>query len=402
MLSHRPIYVVLGACSLLACTTPVANHSAVVVPVFEVRHSANKDAATYARLGKYHHDRGNIDLAREAYLHAITLDSRQLPSRNALAVIDADEGRLDEAVVLLKSVVADFPALAYPISNLGYLYYLQGQFDNAVTVLESAVTLDPASERARSNLRLAKAAAGSQEELAKLDKSISEESRRVNAGVPILSDVDRANSTPAVAAPQTAVASLLSGSIASVQSRLFLNAMTESRFDIVKTTANVFDLKVRQPELKVRQSPLAPPPSAPEAAGMVAQRSKSPIPFQPAKASHFDDAFVEITNGNGVQGFAGRLRLVLVRQGFVIARLSNARPYIQEVTEIQYRAGYENQATLLRAALHDEHVVLHAMQSTGAADIKLVLGKTGASHMLADAAIVRKVETTHQAVLTGT
>ena len=349
MRNHYSPFFVLGACFLQACTTPVANRAAVIVPFSEVRHSANMDAATYAALGKYHHDRGEFDLAREAYLQSIALDRHQLASRNALAAIDARQGRLTEATEMLKSVVADFPAVAYPISNLGYLYYLQGQYDSAVTLLEHAVALDATNDRARSNLRLAKAAEGSQQELAKIKQSISARSESAQADVTARLDADPVISKPSGEVKPVTAAEPVSVAVSTARGTPFLSVMTKSRFDLVKTAANVFELKTRAPH----SSAVLPP--------------------------NISDGSIEIANGNGVHGLAGRLRPVLARQGFVIARLSNAPPYSQQVTEIRYRAGYQNQATRLRAALHDKYVVLHAMQWTGPADIKLVLGKDAVS-----------------------
>lgn len=384
MTIHRPLSMVVGACFLQACTIPVAQHAAVVVPTFEVRHSANKDAATYARLGKYHHDHGDLDLARAAYLQSIALDGRQLGSRNALAAIDVQQGRLDEASRLLEGVVRDFPALAYPVSNLGYVHYLQGHFETAVTMLERAVALDSAGKLARNNLSMVRAVVASHTELAKINASTADQSMGGGPAPVVRPEVARNVIALLPTVLRAAVTSAPVSATQAPQSQPFLNAVTRSRFDVVQTAANVLELKVRTP------MPLAPVLQSPPAEQVVS--------VQPPVSSGVS---IEIANGNGVRGLAGRLRVALHGQGIAVARLSNIRPYTEQVTRIQYRAGHEIQAALLRDALHDKHVVLDATQWTGATNIRLVLGKDAASRLGGNRAIASKNEATLHGAAAG-
>jgi tetratricopeptide (TPR) repeat protein len=52
------------------------------------------------------------------------------------------------------------PLAVYALSNLCYLSFLQGDFDQAVTTCRSALAVDPGFTAARNNLALAHAAAG--------------------------------------------------------------------------------------------------------------------------------------------------------------------------------------------------------------------------------------------------
>lgn len=156
MFTHRPLVLALGACLLQACVAPPTKQAAAtefaIQPVLRVRHSADQNGATYYQLGKYHLGRGNLDFARSAFEASITLDSQQLEARNALAALDAQEGKLDEAKALLQQIVADYPEVAHPYNNLGYVYFLQNNYDAAVTTLQRALALDSGNERARNNL----------------------------------------------------------------------------------------------------------------------------------------------------------------------------------------------------------------------------------------------------------
>lgn len=162
MFTLRPIVIVLGAGLLQACVAPPTQKELAMQPVLRVRHSADQTAATYYQLGKYHQERGNVDLARAAYAYSVDLDGRQLEARNALAAIHAQQGRLEDAKVLLLQLVAEYPAVAHPYNNLGFVHYLQGNYDAAVATLQRALVLDSENQRTRNNLQAAKV------ELAKL------------------------------------------------------------------------------------------------------------------------------------------------------------------------------------------------------------------------------------------
>ncbi len=169
MLKLRQIGIALSTCALQACVAPPTTQELTIQPLLRVRNSAQQTAMTYYQLGKYHQERGNLELALAAYTHSIALDNRQLEPRNAAAAILARQGNLDEAKAMLLKLVADYPSVAHPYNNLGYVYYLQGDFDLAASTLQQALVLDSADGRARNNLKLAEAAMASQRELAKME-----------------------------------------------------------------------------------------------------------------------------------------------------------------------------------------------------------------------------------------
>ena len=48
---------------------------------------------------------------------------------------------------------------------------------------------------------------------------------------------------------------------------------------------------------------------------------------------------VEVANGSGVAGLAKRTSSSLQKRGYAVSRLTNQIPYMQVITEIQYRRG---------------------------------------------------------------
>ena len=339
MMHSRPLAVLFGSCILQACVAPAVQQTTHIEPVFQIHHSADKTATTYAQLGKYHQNRGNLVLARAAYVQSIGLDGRQLAARNGLAAIESQQGNLGDAVMLLQSVIADFPAIAQPYNNLGYVYYLQGNFTEAVKTLEKAVTLDAGNAHARNNLRWARAAEGSQAELAIIQRHLPQSPVTVVGGITAVALP--APKVPNFSAPVTPLSPPM---------------------EIVQLLPNLFELKPRTPvtTAEPRSRSVVVNTEVPVSSGQQT----------PVRAT----LRLEIANGNGIRGLALQVSKSLGRQGLVAARLSNALPFSQRVTEIQYRSGYEQQALLLQKAMHGHNFLMHMTTLTGGVDVRMVLG----------------------------
>lgn len=143
---------------LSGCTASHAPPQWQVQGVQRISHSAGQNAVTYFELGKFYQARGQLVLAAEAFAASIALDPQQLAARNALAVLDARQGRLEQAATALLVLVRDFPEAAQPLNNLGYVYYLQGKLAQASGMLEQAMARDGGTALARNNLQLVQAA----------------------------------------------------------------------------------------------------------------------------------------------------------------------------------------------------------------------------------------------------
>ena len=143
---------------LSGCTASHAPPQWQIQGVQRTSHSAGQNAVTYFELGKFYQARGQLVLAAEAFAASIALDPQQLVARNALAVLDARQGRLEQAATALLVLVRDFPEAAQPLNNLGYVYYLQGELAQASSMLEQAMARDGGTALARNNLQLVQAA----------------------------------------------------------------------------------------------------------------------------------------------------------------------------------------------------------------------------------------------------
>ena len=78
--------VIGGGLLLQGCGAPPSRPLAMQ-PVMRV--SQDNQVASWNRLGRFHHERGQLSLALGAYAQSLSLDANQLEARNAVAVIEA-------------------------------------------------------------------------------------------------------------------------------------------------------------------------------------------------------------------------------------------------------------------------------------------------------------------------
>lgn len=349
------VLAIVGAGLMQACGAPV-RAPLKVEPVQRVSQSIDQSAAGWYRLGKYHHERGQASLALGAYAQSLSLDGGQLDARNAVAALDAQQGRLEDARKALELLVADYPGEVQPHNNLGYVYYLQGDYPAAVAMLRRALAMD-ANARAYANLQMAERALRDGPPASAL------------AAAPAAS---ASASAAAAAAAATAGAGADAGAAAAAPAP---GAAALSRMELVELHPNVLELKLRA----AATAPLAVAmPAATKAAAAPATASATaPVasiasiaPGTPAAAR----VRLEVVNGNGVEGLARRYRQVLTQAGIAVDRIRNERPYRQQTTTIHYRPGAEAQAAKLQLALPGS-AALQASDQMAAAELRLILGK---------------------------
>ena len=206
---------------------------------------------------------------------------------------------------MLLAVVADYPAVALPYNNLGYVYYLQGDYGAAAATLRKALALEGGNDRARNNLRLAENA----------------------MALP-----------PAVLpCPSPHVCSARAADTCG-RDRADADGAGAERDGADRTGPERLRAQAQGAPLAAIAPLLAPAPA------------NTPAPL----------ARVEIANGNGVTGMAKRMKQALGRQGIAVSRLTNARPYRQLETTIEYRAGHAQSAEQLRDALRGQPALVAA------------------------------------------
>lgn len=317
--------------TLAGCASSVSHQQPQpwkVEPVLDVRHGAQSSEAYYA-LGRYHDGSQAWDKAIDAYRKAIAADAHNVEAYNALGVALARLHRFEDAEASLRQAVGIGPDRAHVRSNLGFVLLLAGRPREAVTELQTALTLDGENVTARANLR--EAMARSAQQSAQPPEHREAMSRTTEVPAP--------PSTPVgVSAP------------------------------LVEASAAVAVVPVNRPLLD-RSTALAA--SGP----LVAADPIAPMSL-PAPQAAMDKVSVqlELSNGNGIKGAAARLKHWLSSEGLQVERLTNRRPYDQQHTLIQYRAGQQEAALRVARALPMTALLDSAPNVHLRSDVRVVLG----------------------------
>ncbi|NVD97144.1 LytR C-terminal domain-containing protein [Massilia sp. BJB1822] len=373
----KPIAFAIAGCGLIgACSTPPARQELTMQPVLRIDSGtrAGNQIGTWNRLGRYHQERGQLSLALGAYAQSLALDPRQLEARSALAAIEARQGRLEAAREQLQALAADYPAEAQPHTNLGYVQYLMGDYAGAIGTLRKAMALG-AGPKAYENLQLAETAARENglPEAAALAAAIKTQPGAISPALAVASLASAAEAYAAAPATESSAPPLSEASATPDAGQLHRT----SRMELVELKPNVYELKLRPvvTALPMVAAVAAKAPAPGTAAGTAARRAR-----------------IEVANGNGATGMARRVRELLVLSGIPVDRLSNDKPYRQQITTIQYGPDYASQAAELKSALQGK-AVLEASDKLQAVDLRLVLGKDAqatlaAAGQTADAALM--------------
>ncbi len=436
MIKLKPIALAVMGCGLLqACSAPPPSRALAVSPVVRGEMPGNQ-AASWNRLGRFHHERGQLALALGAYAQSLALDANQLEARNAVAVIEAQQGDLESARRALVALVNDYPGEAQPHTNLGYVQHLMGDHTGAAQTLRRAMALG-AGPKAFQNLQLAEAAMGNApaadapqiaavappvvapvaapvpnpaaapvataiaateppksaalappapapavQPAAAIPSAVASApsvtgpasaARAVAEPAPIAARTLPAMPTLTAAAPQAIAAPAL-GTPSAMAMAAAPNAPRSepALLTVIPSSAREIGSHMELVQLASNVFELKTREPAPPPAPAVAAVAKSAVQAVP-QASKVRMARLEVANGNGITGMARRFRSLLGQMGIPVDRLSNEKPYKQVTTTIQYSPGFEKQAASLQKALQGKAQL--ASKQLNASDVRLVLGK---------------------------
>jgi len=429
---------ICGMFSMVGCASMSDQGNWQVEPLYGVKDGGNSSEQLY-RLGEYYKRRVSYDYAIKAYKAALERDPGLAEAHSGLGVVYARQGRYGEAIREFQDAIAIAPGSAYLYNNLGYAYLLQGSNEQAMKALEEARRLDPTNKKVLRNLTLArrddeqvntenavKPAAtrastgatvhsthavkdksdGSRSEIAIVEVAPNVYELRardaglVKGGAVVLSEtsnpspsqhhsfvdphslyleVSNGNGITGMAAR---IAKLLEG--IGLKTTLLTNhlhfkqASTEIQYrDGYRDYAAQLSASLQGPVDVVKNDTLRDGINvrlligrdvASESALFESGNSKTSI-------TELKDIRIEVSNGNGVTGLAGRVATRLSHAGVETALLTNQQPFDQEITQIEYREGYRAAAKRLSATLKGRMAMVRKHDLRSDIQLRLVLGK---------------------------
>lgn len=312
-----PSTLLMTLCSsLLAGCASNATHAAFgsADPLSSTLKAFIDTAQSLYNRGRELHRESRLTEAAQFYEHALKIDPSHMESQNAMAALDASRGDVDRAITLLSSLAEAHPETAHIHANLGYAYYLKGQYTLAQESLERATMLDPSNENSWSKLNMVNAEINRREML-----------------VHVLAHDAADSKALAQSADATEITAVMSGVYALRYPAEAMPVLSE----------------VKEPEVQQRPLPLT---SEATAVGRV-----------------------ELVNGNGVTGLARALRGLIADKQWKVVRTINNDQFSVKATRIEYASSYYPAARQLANTI-GVNAVLRPNDHQEGSNLRVVLG----------------------------
>jgi hypothetical protein len=328
---------------LLACASPHLRQEAGSAAV-------SKADDDYLR-GRNLHLARRYDEAIAAYQAALRADAGHVNARNGLAIAYAEQRDFAKAIPIWRDLtrgatMSSGPATAFLFSNLGYAYFLNGQYDEASVALEKACLLNPLNDRAWQYLG---------ETLQKLgqDERAQQMLRQASALREHDARADYAQTGQAARSP--ALAQALASAPRTDREWAFV--------EVIGKPGGMLELR--------RVGPASAPakPAAEPAQGAVEQVAMDRAAMDKAAPAV---ATLEISNGNGRARMARQLSRQLREPALKVVRITNEKGFRVRQTRIEYRPPFRSVAERLAERLGSGKPV--EIKGGGRADLRLVIG----------------------------
>lgn len=407
----------LMGCSTLvpeALEQPVARFGPT--PVLTPQLSVSESMYAMARLA---HDQGQMATAAQRYRRTLQMKPDHVGALNGLGVILAQDGRTGEALELLMRARDLSPQSGYIHNNLGYTLLREQRLDEAQAALRMARELQPGNQQTQRNLAL-------------LEKARADQARQTAAARP----QPMPAATPGASAAPVQIVSVapqvfelrLSGTLASLQAPAPApEQVKQSEPVVAQPTARI--VPTNEPGVMALQMAGAAAPSTSDAGASVQAQTPVSLPVQAAAQvqvaaipmpspvtevariepmpqpqagyrlvlsrelslqqgpfaiwTDIRGVKLEISNGVGVGRLARRTADRLAQEGVATARLTNAKPYRQLHTQIEFTPGQEAAVQALAARLPVPVDLVPVARLDRGMSLRLVLGQDAVGRTIA-------------------
>jgi len=99
---------------------------------------------------------GDLDGAKDKFESALKNDPDAAGAMNGLALIDRQQGNLDDAIAIWEKMVQKYPGVNAGTYGLADAYMAKAEYDKAVTLYQQIVDANPSDHDAQAKLDEAK------------------------------------------------------------------------------------------------------------------------------------------------------------------------------------------------------------------------------------------------------
>lgn len=348
----------LGGCAVSPENRP-GRQAWDVRPVVDVRHGMAK-AAAYYQLGAQSEKQGDMGTAERYYEQALAADPAHVDSLNALGRRYAARGDLERSAAMFRRVGEQAPQRAYLFNNIGYAYYLQGRYGEAVEAFRQALVLDAGYERAWANLRSAARKGGMNDVLAMAERrsllpAPGNKAPASEVGGSALALADRQVGQPAAEVPP-ALAPVAAAKTPAPVTMPARRSVSPTTMRMVEVQAHIL------------------PWGAAAQTGVVAAAVRA-VRVGQAVVNPMPQARIEVANGNGISGFAKRFRALLDGEGVRVVRTTNFSSFAVPTTIIEYQPGFADAAQVLKTYIGRPVGLREATAGRPGTDLRVILGR---------------------------
>lgn len=317
------------------------------------------DAEAKYRMARYFQKKNRHKLAIEELKEVLFIDPFFVKAYNALGVSYDQLWDFKNAVHSYKLAIKLDPNLDYVYNNLGFAYLLSGDYDLAIEAFRKAIALDEQNKRFRNNLGLAFAKKG-EYELALTQFRLTGDEFNANYK---LGQILFKEGKYEIARKYSAKS--FQAKTSSDITRSAPNTVIEKDYTVKIIRKSIrqepgLDQQQNQTTEKIISANLYPKSGQGELSESLvisentipSIKSNKEVNKISPKKQFKNEVFtveveIEISNGNGVNGMANRLKNYLRQKGFKVTRAKNANCFNHEATKIFYYSSHAQDVSRL-------------------------------------------------------
>jgi tetratricopeptide (TPR) repeat protein len=305
---------------------------------------------SHYRLGRHYQEKGQYEKAIGEFSKALRNDRTYCKAYNGIAMSYDALKQCEPAHASYDQAMKCDPDKPYVYNNYACSSLLCGDYVKGVELFRKAEQLAGDNQRIKNNLRIAQAIAAHKDTVGVTAGRLPDTVVEPVPAVAMSESEKAAADHPEYRLPEETLHSLLSQTqehetmtentpAANIQTLPPLPDTAEAAREITEVPSSASTTIVIEPIKLIADKYKKTPPTASE------------ISISKAATPHLASLAIEVSNGNGVTGMAGRSAAFLRGHGFKVKSITNAKHFRFQESKIFYKEGYLHVAKELAAVI---------------------------------------------------